>query len=819
MVTTLINEIATSPTSAILVLDDYHVINAQPIHDAIIFLLENLPSQLHLVITCRADPPLPLSRLRARGQMSEVREEDLRFTFEESVTFLRDGMGLHLAAKEVQALENRTERWVTGLQLAGLSMQGRADVVDFIHGFTGSHRYILDYLTHEVLNRQPSEIRHFLLRTSVLARMCGPLCAAVLHDAILLDGENNVAAAQSFLETLDDANLFVSALDDERHWYRYHHLFGSLLYHYLTREMGSEEVNMLHQRAYDWYRQNGYPEDALEHALAAADYQRVIQLLETLYWSMMLQGEVNALRRWLQKLPDELVHSQPRLSLFYAWMLLASLRLEEIDPYVQNAAQILNTKLASENRLTPAEMILLSEVDAVTAFQVRVRGDAPAAIQLYRQALDRLFPDELVLRGVILVDLGRAYVMTDELADARQTLLDAIRLNKSIGHMQMALYGVSILAEVAVTQGRPHQAAARYRQTMQEIEAAGVQGPPIVANIYASLAQLYREWNDLEAAMTYAQKAIALGEERNFPDGLFQGYLVLGQLQQGHAEFDAAMQSFQEAERIIRRAQTPQWTVSLTAYQTRLWLRQYQDDDDRNKLQAALGWMYSSALGIDWRQQVATAFLPSHPPDFTHLTLARLFMAQGNLDESLDLLNWLYPKANAAGRNRSVVEILMLQAITLDQKGDQSQAYAALADALTLAEPAGYIRLFADEGPGVRNLLFMFCRQPTDIHQAYLDALLLACEEVEQNSPTSTVESQSPAAKRVSNQALIEPLSERELEVLGLVADGLSNREIADTLIISIGTVKRHVTNIHGKLGVRSRTQAIARANDVGILQ
>lgn len=730
LVTTLINEIAISATHAILVLDDYHVINAQPIHTALTFLLDNLPTQLHLVITSRADPPLPLSRLRARGQMYELREDDLRFSVAEATTFLNDVMGLAVLEKDVQALETRTEGWITGLQLAALSMQGRADITNFINNFTGNHRYILDYLTDEVLDRQPSAIKQFLLRTSILERMCAPLC-----DAILSDEAERLSPSREFLETLDGANLFMIALDDERHWYRYHHLFGSLLRHSLAQEMGMASVTTLHQRASQWYSQNGFHDEALDHALAAADYDRVVQLLEPLFWAVLKEGEVNTLGRWLRKLPEDLIHNRPKLSIFYAWMLLSSLRLDEIDPYIRNAEQLLATEDDPDSHL-------LGQIDMINAFLVRVRGNAPEAIRLYSRALTQISPDKEIVRGVLLVDLGRAYVMTDQLEKAKETLLEAIALNKSIGYMQMALYGVSVLAEVEVNQGHPHQAIALYEQTVREMEARDEPAPPIIADLYASLAQLYREWNDLKQARQYAEQAIGLGEKHNFPDGLFQGYLALGQIQQGQGDFTAATQSFQEAERIIRRSQTAQWIISFTAYQARLWLLQHQVDGDEKKRQAGLSWAYTSALGEDWHQQVATAFLPSHPPDFTHLTMARILMARGEPDEAIDLLEWLSSPAQSAGRVRSMIEILMLQALALFQKEQRQRAYAALGEALALAEPAGSIRLFADEGPQMAALLAAFNRDTnsdrpvasTSSNHSYLEQLLLACSTAQPNN-------------------------------------------------------------------------------------
>ncbi|MCB0163565.1 MAG: hypothetical protein KDI79_05015, partial [Anaerolineae bacterium] len=672
--------------------------------------------------------------------------------------------------------------------------------------FSGSHRYILDYLTDEVLSRRPDGTRRFLLQTSILSRLCGPLCQAVTRQA----------NSQATLEAMEAANLFIVPLDDQRRWYRYHHLFADLLRHYLERETDPASLIDLHQRAYEWYSHNGFPEEALEHALAAADFDRVTLLLEQLFWPMIRRGEINTLSRWLKKLPDKLIQSRPRLSLFCAWICLATIRLDEADPFVQFAEQALRSQSDRPPIPTTTALNLSGEIKAIKAFLTRVRGNAAEAIALYHQAQAEITADEAEVRGVILVDLARAFVLIDDLDAAKQTASQAIALNRKLGNIYMLLFAVSILAEIEVSQGHLHQAAEQYQQVLHQLTAAGAPLPPLVGSIYAGLAELHREWGDLAQATHYAHQAIELGQRFNFPDGLFQGYLALGRIKQTTGEFEAALAAFREAEQLIRQAQTAQWTVSVTAYQARLRLRQYQLDGDDTKRQVGVGWAKTTALAENWRQHVATAFLPSHPPDFTHLTLVRIFMVQDAIDEALALLTWLHQSAQAAGRTRSLIEILVLQALALHKRGQPAPASVALEQALTLAEPEGFFRLLADEGPPLAAVLELL--PPS----AYRDRLLTACLRVSSadeasvsRQPNQPVLNEAAPAKV---QTLIEPLSSRELEVLGLIVLGLSNREIAERLVISVGTVKRHVTNIHGKLGVQSRTQAIAKARELDLL-
>lgn len=813
LMTELINELATCRTSFVCILDDYHVITAQPIHGVLSFLLDNQPPQMHLALTSRADPPLQIAQLRARRQLNEFREVDLRFTIEETAFFLGDVMGLPISEDLLQALEARTEGWIAGLQLAALSMQGRNDIAGFMHGFTGSHRYILDYLTDEVLEQQPQELKAFLLHTSILTRLCAPLC-----DAILAERQETMASSQQLLERIDNANLFIVPLDDARQWYRYHHLFGNLLQHYLQQQLGQKEINDLHRRASQWYGQHGFPDEALEHAIASADDVRILAQFEQRFWSTMKQGDVNTIVRWLNKLPEAFIYSQPSLSVFSAWTLLASLRINEVDAYIENADQLTQPVRENVQAQTEKERHLLGQIDAIKAFLVRVRGNATEAIELYQKAETYLGGERDVVRGIVLVDLGRAYRLIDDLENARQVLLKAIALNQSIDYMQMVLYATSLLGELEVSQGHSRDAAVRYQAILQTIEAQESYVPPVAADIYASLAQLYRERNELEGARYYAQKAVTLAKQRNFADGLFQAHLALGQIAEAEGDFGIALENFQEAERVIRRSQTTQWIVSVTAYQARLWVRHYQIDQEEAQLHSALTWAHQSTLLDNWRQQVATTFLPSHPPDFTHLTLARILTALGQIEETLALLDWLHSRAAAAGRTRSLVEILLLRAISLERQGQRDQALITLEEALILAEPAGYIRLFADEVEPVATLLSAFSHQPSVLTSAYFTQLLAACRKGRQQPQATGPQLAAQTAKQMSNQALIEPLSERELEVLDLIATGSSNRDIADSLIISIGTVKRHVTNIHGKLGVHSRTQAIVRAKEVGIL-
>ncbi len=803
VVAALINDIAAVPEGFILVLDDYHVIEAQPIHDAIAFLLEHMPRQMHLVIATRTDPPLPLARLRARGQMTELRATDLRFTLEEAALFLNDAMGFDLSTRDAEELERRTEGWIAGLQLAALSMQGREDVSGFVEAFTGSNRYVLDYLVEEVLRRQPEPVTSFLLRTSVLDRMSSELCDAIT--------ETN--GGQEMLERLDRKNLFVFTLDEERRWYRYHHLFAEALRHRL-RQTQPDQMSGLHRRASEWYERNELTGEAVSHALAAEDFGRAARLVEQAAEAVVKRGEWATLLGWFEALPDDLVRSRPRLCLYHAWALLSTVQLDAGEQRLRDAEHALGTGVQSpaeasanqteqdtaEGRTESRELQGL-----VAGFRANIasrRGDPARAIELGHRALELLPEDNLFLRGPIAVLLGLAYRRSGDAVAASRIFTEAARISRTAGDIASALVAIWGLAGQQAKQGRLHEAAETYEQALV---LAGEQGRgrllPVAGLARMGMGEVLREWNNLDAAMRHLAEGFKLGVQA-YPVVLhLDGYVTLARVCQGRGDPHGALDAMRKAERLCEG--TPS-VGQVSAWRARLRLAQ-------GDLGAANRW--ARACGLSVNDEL------SYHREVEHITLARVLIAQDKHDEALLLLGRLLSAAHAGGRMGSVIEILVLQALALQAQGDMSRAVSTLARALSLAEPEGYVRTFVDEGAPVAALLSRVLkarqkgRPPTlpSVSSDYVGKLAAAL-----GVGAAPPGGGSDPSGMVG--ALVETLSERELEVLRLIASGLSNREIAQMLFVTPGTVKRHSHNIYGKLEVRSRAQAVARARDLNLL-
>lgn len=792
--TALVNELMTLPDEAVLILDDYHLIETEILHQALTFLLDNLPPPLHLVILSRTTPPLPLGHLRARGQLLEMDAADLRFTSAEAAEFLNQVMGLSLAPTDVETLETRTEGWIAGLQLAALSMQGRAaqDIPTFLAAFSGSHRYILDYLVEEVLQRQPEPVQTFLLQTSILDRMCGPLCEAILSRGAEEQGSGGeklpsaplpppaLAAGQEVLEYLEQANLFIVPLDDERQWYRYHHLFADLLRTILQKKVGTQDLALLHRRAAAWFEQQGLVAEAVSHALAAADVPRAARLVEQHARTLLSRSEMTTLLSWLDALPAELVRSQAQLSLYQAWALALTGQLDAVETYLQGAER------------QPGEMA------AIRATVAYFRRDMPQAIALFRQALETLPEDNSFLRGAVALSLGIAYSWCGEVTPASQALSQASIISQASGNLHVALTALWNLAQLHLEQGQLRQAMALCQQALelasQQAEQPGRSLPPAAGGAYVSLGSLLYEQNELDRAIDHLEQGIKLGEQAADLAILALGYLSLARVKQAQTDPQAALQLTRQVEQLARRYNSPFWTAQAAAAQARLWIAAGQ-------LEAAEQWAQTYQL----KPQGELSYL--YEVEYT--TLARLLIAQAKFDEALALLERLRQAAEAGGRTGRVIEVLALQALAYQAQAKTDQANASLAQALSLAEPEGYLRLFLAEGAPMHELLAAASGRLPEDQQAYLSDLLATFRQEEEKS-------RPPLA--VGPQPLIEPLSERELELLSLIAAGLSNQAIAEKLVVTVGTVKWHLNNIYGKLDVRSRTQAVARARELGLL-
>ncbi len=806
LLTTLLNEIATLPTACVFVLDDYHLAATAAVNQTLVFLLEHLPPQMHLVITTREDPDLPLARLRTRNQLTEVRAADLRFTPTEAADFLNGIMDLSLSTQEVAALEGRTEGWIAGLQLAALSMRGRTDIPGFISAFAGDNRYIMDYLVAEVLERQPQAIRNFLRRTAMLDRLSGPLC-----DAVTGQGDG-----RALLAALERSNLFVVPLDDKRQWYRYHHLFADLLHaHLLTEEPAL--LPLLHRRASLWHAQNGSLPDAIRHALAAADFARAAELVELAWPAMRKSRQEATVLSWLKALPGNLVRVRPVLSVVYALALLDGGELAAVEGHLRNAERWLEkatpvgeaeTERTAPVVADPVQLRLLPAAIAnARAYHAQALGDVPNTINHAQRALECLPATEYYERGTAAALLGLAYWTTGELVAAHHSFAEGLMDLQRAGGIDVAIGGTTILAEIQLAQGHLRAALHTYEQAIQLATEQARPLPVATADLHRGLSEIYREWGELEAAAEQLLKSERQGKQTGLPGDRCRWYIAQARLHAARGERERALTLLDEATRFYQRTPIPD-VHPIAALKARLWVQ-------LGRLPEAQAWVHHCALSL--------ADEPSYLHEYEQITLARILIAQGKweqadgvIEQALDLLTRLLQAAEAGARTGSVIEILLLQALAHAAQGDLPSALMPLTRALTLAAPEGYVRLFVDEGPPMAQLLQKATLRALlpALLSAYTNTLLTAFEMGQQRdgdvSPLL-----SPA---VAPQPLVEPLSERELEVLRLFKTTLSGPEIAHELVIALSTVRTHTKNIYSKLNVNNRRAAVQRASDLGLL-
>ncbi len=780
LMTTLINQITAIEANITLILDDYHVITAQPIHAALTFLLDHMPPTLHLVITSRANPPLPLAKLRGRGQLVEMRAADLRFTVPEAATFLNQTTGLNLSTEDVEALEARTEGWIVGLQLAAVSMQGRnpEQTRTFITGFTGTHRYILDYLTDEVLNRQPQNIRSFLLQTSILEQLSAPLCQAIIGQA----------EGRQILAQLEQANLFLIPLDDERRWYRYHHLFADVLRSRLQQTQ-PEFVNQLHHRAAEWYQQQATTleneelvSSAVHHALAGSHWEYAARLTEPVFFPMLIRGRQFTVKRWLETFPTDELHTRPQLCLYYAWIMLFTGQVDSYKPLLQIAEQIWR----SENNQPK-----LGQVFNLQANVARLRGDTARTIELAQQALACLPEEDLFQRSISTMALGAGYVSTGRVTEAEEMLSQAGTLSRLTDNLLVQLIVMLRLGDVQMMQGQLHRAGQIYAEVL---ELAGERPLWQRVEAHIALGRLHRQWNNLDTAQTHLQQGLELAQQTRREVYLSRGYVALGQLRWVCGQVEQAAEAFEQAVTVAQQFGHANAIGYARANQVWLWLTAA-----RPNLEAIAHW------------QAERALFPNDPPAYErepdHLVLARLLLTQNEPLTAAPLLNHLLEAAELAGRVDSQIKILVLQALAYRTQGQPDKALSTLERALVLARPGGYIRVFVDEGQAIIGLLRQLAKQRHEQESAQIQLVEILA------ALGQTVELTAPAA-----QPLIEPLTDREFEVLQLIANGASNRDIGQEMVISVHTVKKHISNIFGKLGVNSRTEALARAQELDLI-
>jgi LuxR family maltose regulon positive regulatory protein len=781
LVGALINELAGAEGEVTVVLDDYHLINSGPVQEAVLFFLEHLPENVRLVIATRTEPPLPLPKLRASDQVTEIRAADLRFTSDEAAAFLKDVMGLSLSAGDVAALEEITEGWVAALQLAALSMQDREDVSGFVEAFSGSNRHVLDFLAEEVLERQPEIVRQFLLRTSVLERMTAPLCDALTGRS---DG-------QAMLVRLDRDNLFVVPLDNERRWYRYHHLFADFLRGRLVH--GDPQLaDELHVRASGWYEDNGLVAQAIGHALSASgsDPERAARLVEWGIKDTWRRGEFPTVLRWLEAVPNEARRRHPRLFPAHALALTITGRPDDVEPLLREA------ELAASEATTDNESrFLMGFVSAVRSWRARLRGDAPEAVELARRALSLLPDEHATQRNLAAVCLGDALRATGELAAAREALAEAAEIGLTISHTYGTLTSMVWRARVQMELGNLREADEEFRRALRFVTERGVGLLPAAGLAHLGMGALLYERDDLEAAERELERGIELTERTREVSNLVWGYVTLSRTKRAQGDEEGALEMARKAERVAGGPGAEPEIAIAAAWMARFRMEQ-------GDLTEATRWEQESAANANDAAGAARVV--------DRLTSARLLRAQGRHREALELLEELGEAAEAAGRTGDLIEILVLRAVALwGARNEKEQAVSTLVRALALAEPEGYVRTFADEGEAMGDLLLATLEArkrghldaPGRVPARYL-AKLLAAVAQDASAP----------------ERLPEPPSERELEVLALIAAGKSNQEIADKLFVSMGTVKTHINRLYRKLDTRSRTQAIARAREIGLL-
>lgn len=817
VLTPVVNEIAAMSDQGVLrnccymlVLDDYHVIEAQAVHDSLQFFLDHLPPPLHMAICGRADIPWSLSRLRASDQITEFRSADLRFNLEETAEFLNRIMGLNLSDADLVALEERTEGWIAGLQLAALSMQGLDDQGRryFVSDFAGSSRYIVDYLVDEVLARRPTGTKDFLLQTSILDRMSGPLCDAVLGIGV------EEGRSQSILEQLEQANLFLIPLDDKRGWYRYHHLFGDLL-RVRLKQTYPDRLPTLHRRASRWYETREYWDEAIQHALAAGEVEEAARLVEENAMGTFIRSELAQLMRWVDALPNDLVCTRPWICVYHAWALrLTGAPFADVESRLQDAEQALerSPKLSTPESQAGGPALTEDEVQhikghiaALRAYQALYSEKLDQVRELGKQALDYL-PKDDYMRSSVDLALGWAERFNGDLRAAEQAFVEARDVSLRYGN---SFLGVSAICRLAYTQmlaGQLRQAAETCQEALQMATGKDGRRLPVTGYALVYLGGIYREWNKLEAAADYLVEGIDLCSQVGYIMDQIVGQVTMARVRMAQGDWDAARGACENAEGLSQKMRgymyARRWAEDC---QVRLWLA--QGDGNPDYLAKAAHWAQQSGLRIDDELN----FLH----ELAHIILARVLVAQGVVDpdgqyltDAHYLLARLLETAESAGWMGKVMEILVLQALAYQAQGESDNALETLNRALSLAEPEGYVRLFLDEVQPMAQLLYQAAEN--GIAPGYAGWLLAQFPTEEQ---AIILTSPHPLT-----HTLIEPLTNRELEVMQLIASGASNAEIAQELYIAVGTVKNHVKNIYSKLDVHSRAQAIARARDLGLM-
>lgn len=756
VLTSLLNEIMVIQDDFYLILDDYHLVESSEIDAGLGFLLDYMPSHMHLIIITREDPQFPLSRLRVRDQMTEIRVKDLRFTLDEAAEFLKQAMGLTLTAQDIEALEKRTEGWVAGLQLAALSLQGRTDTEQFIKAFTGSHQYVLDYLIEEVFQHQSKHIQNFLLQTSILEFFCAELCDAII----------NQTNSQEIIDYLVRSNMFLIPLDHERKWFRYHHLFGDLLRQHLQTQLS--DISHLHHRASLWYEQQGFELDAFHHAARTTDIPRVMRLIEGDGMPMHFRGHSRVVQAWLKAQPTSVLDTYPQLWTSYASIILGQGEIDMAEDKLHHAELALqNVEEDVHTRDT------IGRIAAIRATAFAMQKKVEALISYSHQALEYLYPDNIAFRISTAWKLGYAYELRGKRAEARQAHQEVISIGQRFGNMvftRLAKLGLGHLQEL---DNQLYQAADTYHDVLQMFGDTPVAEAGIA---HIGLARIHYQWNELDTAQDHIEECIELANKSQKYDYLIDGLIFQARLHIARDSINDAHDILTEANRVAHQQNMAHKVPKIADLQVLTFLR--------------LGQLESASY------LVQTYDIP--------LSEARVLIAQNKPKAAFQLLEPLRQKMENKNWADECLKIMVLQSIAVDANDETHEALAILADALALAESGAFIRLFVDEGTRIIQLLSALYEQ--GIMPDYVQKLLNVFD-----TPTTP-------STLSENQSLIEPLSDRELDVLRLLNSDLTGPEIARQLIISLNTFRTHTKNIYSKLDVNSRRATVRRATELNLI-
>jgi len=772
----LINILAEVDGKVILVLDDYHLISNPQIHNDFSYLIDHQPQSLHIILVTRADPPLPIAKLRGRGLLTELRAIDLRFSKAEIKLFLNDLMMLALADADINALEKRTEGWIIGLQLAAISMQGRKDKNEFVTAFSGGHHFILEYLTEEVLNCLSKERRHFLLKTSILDQLCDSLC----NEALDMHGSGEM------LIGLQRDNLFINSLDDDHFWFRYNHLFVDLLGNLLRKEFSPEQIYEIHLRASKWYQKNGYGAESIEHSMQAKEFERAISLIEQAASETMLHGRLTTLLHWLDALPEDLLDTHPRLRFYQAWALSLSGQPKIAEQILLDAKSTLEDLPNSQENLA-----LRGELAALLTGIITYSNDPPKIIQEAQEALTYLPEENLISRSRVYIALGTAYAYSDENEKAAQFYQQARDLALQGKNPFLATAAIEMLAGMQIYhQGQLYEAEKNLQQALAlgKTEAGVYQA--FTGTSHILLAEINLEWNDINTATDLIERGLSLLYQGGIRYSLPYSYCAKARLRFALADTEGAVDALREAKQATQSCPLLHVFIHNLACQVKLSL-------SIGDVETAAHWAFQSEIPEN---------LPSYLNEVRQITLARVYLAQNDLEKTLETLNNIYSQAESARRMAHIIKICLVKALALQAQGEAAAALEMLKIALSTAAPEGYERIFLEIGEPAQKLLEQAATQ--NIQPKYVSKLLVAFNGITSKSS----ELIQPSSHAQTRGNLVDPLTERECEVLKLIAAGYTNQQVADVLVITLNTVKKHTTHIYGKLEVKNRTQAIAGA-------